>query len=80
VGAVSELLVNVDEERILRSADPYTHVQEDGRPQRKQPDLKLRLHVLFVARFKQYDLAWDHLAKIIECLQSNRTFERLGNP
>jgi hypothetical protein len=79
-GAVSELLINVEEERLLRAADPYARVQEDGKPSRKQPDLRLVLHVLFVARFKQYDLAWDHLAKIIEYLQSNRMFERDGYP
>lgn len=38
------------------------------------------LYLLFVARFKQYDIAWDHLTKIIEYLQSNRTFEREGHP
>ena len=79
-GAVSELLINVEEERLLRAADPYLRVQEDGKPLRKQPDLRLVLYVLFVARFKQYDLAWDHLAKIIEYLQSNRTFEREAYP
>jgi hypothetical protein len=75
-GAVSELLINVEEERLLRAVDPYTRVQEDGKPLRKQPDLQLVLYVLFVARFKQYDLAWDHLAKIIEYLQSNRRGRR----
>lgn len=74
-GAVSELVINIEEERQLRPADPYLAVQ-DGRPQRTQPDLRLVLHVLFVARFKQYDIAWEHLAKVIEYLQTNRTFER----
>ena len=78
-GAVSELVINVEEERQLRPADPYAAVQ-DGRPQRKQPDLRLVLHVLFVARFKQYDIAWEHLAKVIEYLQTHRTFERDAYP
>lgn len=78
-GAVSELLINIEEERQLRAADPYAGLQ-DGRLQRKQPDLRLVLHVLFVARFKQYDIAWDHLAKIIEYLQTYRTFERDAYP
>jgi hypothetical protein len=73
---VSELVVNVEEERVLRAADPYIRFQDDGKPLRKQPDLRLVLYVLFVARFKQYDLAWDHLTKVIEYLQTNRTFER----
>ena len=48
-GAVSELLVNVEEDRVLRSADPYLRVKEDGKPQRVQPDIKLILSLLFVA-------------------------------
>jgi hypothetical protein len=79
-GAVSVLLVNVDEERMLRRPDPYVRVQEDGRRERTQPSLKLVLNVLFVARFKQYDSGWDHLTKIIECLQTNRIFERATSP
>jgi len=78
--AVSELLVNVEEERQLRAADPYLRVQEAGKPQRRQPDLRLILYVLFVARFKQYDSAWEHLGKVIEYLQSNRTFDRASHP
>ncbi len=74
--AVSELLIHVEEERQLRAADPYLHVQEDGRPRRGQPDLRLVLHVLFVARFKQYDSAWEHLAKVIEYMQSHRIIDR----
>jgi hypothetical protein len=78
-GAVSELVINIEEERQLRPADPYAGLQ-NGQLQRKQPDLRLVLHVLFVARFKQYDIAWEHLAKVIEYLQTNRTFERDAYP
>jgi hypothetical protein len=78
-GAVSELVINIEEERQLRPADPYAGLQ-NGQLQRKQPDLRLVLHILFVARFKQYDIAWEHLAKVIEYLQTNRTFERDGYP
>jgi hypothetical protein len=77
--AVSELLIHVEEERLLRAADPYVRVQEDGRPRRGQPDLRLVLHVLFVARFKQYDSAWEHLAKVIEYLQSHRMIDHDSN-
>ena len=87
-GAVSQLVVNIEEERQLRAADPYLGARPADPPTgipallplRKQPDLRLVLHILFVARFKQYDIAWDHLAKILEYLQWNRTFERDGYP
>jgi len=75
-GAVSELLVNVEEERVLRGPDPYVSLREDGKPLRVSPDLRLGLYILFVARFKQYDAGWDHLAQIVDFLRTNRTFER----
>jgi hypothetical protein len=74
--AVTALLVNVDEDRVMRAADPYVRTSDTGKPERKQPDIKLVLYVLFVARFKQYDRAWDHLAKVVEYLQTNKLFER----
>jgi hypothetical protein len=75
LGAVSELLINVEEERVLRQPDLYARVNEDGIPQRVQPDIRLILYVLFVARFKQYESGWEHLSKIIEHFQSHRVFE-----
>lgn len=75
-GAVTELLVKVEEERLLRGADPYKSVQEDGKPLVVSPPLRLGLHLLFVSRFKQYDLAWDHLAEVADFLRTHRCFER----
>ena len=78
--AVSQIVVNVREERQLRAADPYLRKLEDGRPGRAQPDIRLDLHVLFVARFKQYDSAWEHLGKVLEFMQSNRRIDRTSHP
>ena len=80
MGTVTQLLINVEEERQLREADPYLRVQLDGKPQRAQPDIRLVLTLLFAARFRQYEVAWDHLAKVIECLQSHCVFERESSP
>ncbi len=74
LGAVTQLLINVEEERVMRSADPYRSQASDGSPQRAQPDIRLFLHILFIARFKQYELAWTHLSKIIEHFQGPRVF------
>lgn len=79
LGAVSLLLINVEEERVLRNADPYVRVT-DGVAERVQPDIRLILYVLYVARFKQYDAAWDHLSKIIEQFQTERVIERETTP
>jgi hypothetical protein len=80
LGAVTQLLINVEEERVLRPADLYARRSQDGTPQRGQPDLRLTLYVLFVSRFKQYDTAWQHLSKIIEHLQTVRLFEAETTP
>jgi hypothetical protein len=80
LGAVSELLINVEEERVLRSADLYSRQAEDGTHQRVQPDIRLILYILFVARFKQYESAWEHLSKIIEHFQTTRVFDHETAP
>jgi hypothetical protein len=80
LGAVTELLINVEEERVLRPADLYARRSPDGTSQHGQPDLRLTLYVLFVARFKQYETAWQHLSKIIEHLQTVRLFEAETTP
>ncbi|MEZ4362921.1 MAG: DUF4255 domain-containing protein [Kofleriaceae bacterium] len=74
--SVSVLLINVEEERLLRAADRQVRVEADKRILRAQPELRLILHVLFVARCKQYAAAWDHLTKVIEYLQSHRILDR----
>jgi hypothetical protein len=80
LGAVSELLINIEEERVLRSADLYSRKAESGPAQRVQPDIRLILYILFVARFKQYVSAWEHLSKIIEYFQTVRVFDQESTP
>lgn len=80
LGAVTELLINVEEERQLRAADLHARQLEDGRRQKVQPDIRLILYVLFVARFKQYEAAWEHLSRIIEHIQQVRVFEAASTP
>src|SRR5690606_39944681 len=66
LNAVTMLLINVEEDRTLRNPDLYARRAEDGTVQRVQPDVRLILYVLFVARFKQYESAWEHLSRILE--------------
>lgn len=75
LGSVSLVLINVEQERVLRSADLHLRQNEDGTRQRVQPDIRLILYILFVARFKKYDVAWEHLSAILEHLQSTPVFE-----
>lgn len=79
-GAVSLILINTEEERVLRAADPHARVGEDGTRQRVQPDVRLILSILFVARFKRYESSWEHLSAILAHMQSRRVFDASSTP
>jgi hypothetical protein len=66
-------LVNVEEERILKSQLPET-VYVDGRHVVLEPKLRLILHVLFAAQFKKYDQALRYLSLVLTFFQSHLRF------
>lgn len=61
-GVVSLLVLNVEEERILRSSDPHLRVNSGGQTERVSPDIRLQLSLLFVARFPKYEDGWNQLS------------------
>ncbi|KAA3613659.1 MAG: DUF4255 domain-containing protein [Calditrichaeota bacterium] len=77
--AVSVLLINLEEEKILRSADPYLAVLPDG-TQKVQPVIRMNLYVLFVARFTKYDEGLHYLSLIIQYFQNKRVFDHAKAP
>jgi len=77
--AVSALLINIEEERALRNADPYTRTVADS-SQKIYPDIRLNLYVLFVARFKQYDEGLSYLSSVIGYFQNHRVLDRQNAP
>src|SRR5205085_10678589 len=46
LGAVSVLLINVEEENVLRAPDLYSRVSSDGTRQKANPEIRLNLYVL----------------------------------
>lgn len=80
LGAVSALLVNVEEDSLLRPADRYVALAPDGAALRVQPEIRINLYVLFVARFKRYEQGLDCLSQIIQHFQGNRTFDHHNAP
>lgn len=80
LNGITLLLINVEEERVLRTPDRHTRVRPDGVQQRIQPDIQLNLHLLFVARFKQYEQAWASLSKVIAHFQTNRIITAATHP
>ena len=80
LGSVTVLLINVEEENTMRPADLYTAVSADGTQGKAQPDVRLNLYVLFVARFRQYEQGWRYLSRIIQHFQSHRVFDSHSAP
>ena len=80
LGAITALLVNIEQETTQRNPDPYRATAADGTPQRVQPDVRLNLYVLFVSRYKVYEQGLDGLSKVIRCFQTHRVFDHDNAP
>jgi hypothetical protein len=80
LGAVSILLINIEEEHTLRAPDRYKRLSPNGSQQAVQPDIRLNLYVLFVARFKQYEESLRYLSQIIRYFQGHRLFDHAHAP
>ena len=78
--AVTPILINVEEDHIMRDPDPFTRVGNDGVKYRTYPELRLNLFVLFISRFTVYDEALKYLSLLIRYFQSNRIFSRENSP
>jgi hypothetical protein len=79
-GAVTLLLVNLEEERILREADPYRRDNGSGGMGSVQPDIRLVLYALFVARFSDYANSWNQLSSIVQYFQHVPVLDRTTAP
>lgn len=73
-GAINFLLVNIEEEKLLRSADPYLQLDQQGIKNMVSPPLRLDLYVLFAAKFSDYSTALKQLSYVIRFFQKNKVF------
>lgn len=80
LGTVSALLINIEEENALRPSDPYKSFISSGEERTVNPEVRLNLFVLFVARFKQYEIGLRYLSDIIQHFQSHRIFDHRNAP
>ena len=79
--AVSVLLVKIEEETALRAPDPYRRITAAGVPQRIDPDIRMNLYVLFVARCADdYGRSLAYLSRVIRYFQGNRIFNHTNSP
>jgi hypothetical protein len=80
-GAVSMLLIRIEEESVLRPPDLYARVNADGTRVRVEPEIRLNLYVLFVARFPDdYTRSLAHLSSVIRYFQNHRVFNAENSP
>ena len=80
LGAVSALLINIEADNTLRAPEPYWRMAPDGTQYRAQPEIRLNLYVLFVARFKKYEDSLRYLSLIIQYFQNHRVFNHHSAP
>lgn len=79
-GVVNLLLVNMEQELVMRPGDPFARALGDGSVLRVQPGIRLNLLVLFVARFRVYEAGLAALSGVLRFFQANRLFEARTSP
>jgi hypothetical protein len=78
--SVSLLLIKLEQENLLRSADLYSRSLADGKVQRVQPEIRLDIFVLFVANYQQYQDGLRNLSAVIQYFQNHRLFGHQDSP
>ncbi len=80
LNAITLLLVNIEQETGLRSADPYLRLPGDAGLRQLLPEIQLNLRLLAVARFKVYEQGLNQLGLVIRFLQRHRAIEPGNTP
>jgi len=70
---IGATVINIEEDRVFRSPLPeFSYV--NGQHVVAEPELKLNLHVLFAANFKQYEEALKFISYVLTFFQSRPYF------
>jgi hypothetical protein len=80
LGAVTLMLVNLEQEHSMRLAEPYRVSMPDGSSQRVSPPIFLNIYVLFVSRFKDYQQSLRYVSFILQFFQNHRVLNRENTP
>lgn len=80
LGAVTLLLVRLEEERTLRRADPYARIGSEGGRVSAVPEVRLNLYLLVVSHFPSYAQSLRNLGSIIRHFQANRVLNHGNAP
>ena len=79
-GAINALLVNLEQDMIMRRDDPFLTTLSDGSIVRARPDIRLNLWILFIARFHAYEAGLAGLSSVLEFFQANPVFDGRSSP
>ena len=80
LGAVSILLINLEQENILRGADPFVRTLADGSVQKGNPEIRLNLYLLLVPHYQQYEDSLKNLSAVIQYFQGHRLLNHQNSP
>src|SRR5262245_47904707 len=80
MGAITLLLVNVEEEHAVRPADRYKRSLPDGTEQSVAPPIHLNLYVLFVARFSDYQQSLRYISLVLQFFLARRCLDHENTP
>ena len=80
VGAVNLLLVNMEQELVMRGDDPFARILGDGSSLAVQPALRINLMILFAARYRVYEAGLAALFAVLHFFQAHRVFEAQAFP
>ena len=80
VGKVTALLINIEQEQLLRPADAFHRQMPDGSSQRVQRELRLNLYVLFVVRFMVYEQGLSMLSNVLRYFQTHPVLDHSQLP
>lgn len=72
--SINLLMINLEEERLLKTPNPYTQLSQEGIINSVSPPLRLELMLLFAAKFSNYSTGLKHLSYTIQFFQANPVF------
>lgn len=77
---VGMALINIEEERVNRAQTPAVIRGENGVVGYANPEIRLQLHLLFVANFKDHSDSIKNISAVISFFQSNNVFTPEKHP
>jgi hypothetical protein len=77
---INALLVALEQDHVMRRNDPFARILADGSSVRSEPEIRLNLMVLFVARFHVYEAGLAALSRVLAYFQTNPVFTGANAP